>query len=140
MFTGELNLTQCGNKIMLYECETFCDIQFGRSLWLILTPEQVQALREALRNTPATLETFGKTQCNHCRKIVRVKEIVDSERYAAYVDPCVKHLCKECKEEMDKPCTCHRNCKECEDYWHCGGCKMPPCDECEANKHLKEAK
>lgn len=141
MLYGELNLTQCGTEMKVHTGGKCWDIQIGQSLCLIFTPEQAQALKRALSShIPATLETFGKTQCNWCRKIIRVKEVVDSERYAAYPDTCFKHLCKECRDEMDKPCTCARPCDKCDDYDRCGGCKMPPCEECKANEHLiKEA-
>jgi len=144
---GELNLTKEGNRVSInWSADGSTDIKIGGSLWLILSKEQVQALKYALgaqgisNILPATLETYGKTQCNHCREIVRVKEVSDSERWIDDPDSYSKHLCKECKGQMDKRCECSRNCSECEDYWHCGGCKMPPCEECKANKHLKEAK
>jgi len=144
---GELNLSNEGNHVLInWSPSGSADIRIGGNLWLILSKEQVQALRCALyareisKTLPATLETYGKTQCNCCRKIVRAKEVADSERHADDQDSCFKHLCKECKDWMDKRCECSRNCSECDDFDRCGGCKMPPCEECKANKHLKEVR
>jgi len=49
MITGELNLTKCGNEIQMNSSmneET--DIKIGNGLWLILTKEQVDSLKEKL--------------------------------------------------------------------------------------------
>jgi len=47
--TGELNLTKCGNKIQINAgLPKMTDIKIGNGLWLILTKEQVKALKEAI--------------------------------------------------------------------------------------------
>ena len=51
--TGELNLTKCGNEIQINNGLDMTDIKIGNGLWLILTKEQVKALKEKL-NKEAT--------------------------------------------------------------------------------------
>jgi hypothetical protein len=47
--TGEINLTKCGNEIAINDGSDWVDIKIGKGLWLILSREQVLALREKLK-------------------------------------------------------------------------------------------
>jgi len=35
---------------------------------------------------------------------------------------------------MNQKCGCNRSCHECSNLENCGGCRRPPCEECEVNK------
>jgi len=48
MMTGELNLTKCGNEVQTNSSADWMDIKIGNGIWLILTKEQVKALKEKL--------------------------------------------------------------------------------------------
>mgnify|MGYP000972768927 CR=1 FL=1 len=48
--TGEINFTKCGNEIVaLDDGSDWIDIKIGKGLWLILSREQVLALKEKLK-------------------------------------------------------------------------------------------
>jgi len=46
--SGELNLTKCGNEIRINDGSDIMDIKIGNGIWLILSKEQVMALKEKL--------------------------------------------------------------------------------------------
>lgn len=48
---GELNFSQCGNEVKINGLDAefmYVDIKIGDGPWLILTSEQVEALKNAL--------------------------------------------------------------------------------------------
>lgn len=47
--TGEINFTKCGNEIAINDGSDWVDIKIGKGLWLILSREQVLALKEKLK-------------------------------------------------------------------------------------------
>jgi len=92
---------------------------------------------EAAKKLPLPLCFIGKCQCKSCRVVISLDDAEISQRYPEWG----KEYCRECKKSLDAPCRCSRPCTtDCDRYpADCQGCKMPPCEECEANKHLKEA-